>query len=85
MLGEKVAKQKTCLKSKDAGGAGVATFVRCLTLDYGSGHDLAVREFEPASGFAVRVEPAWDSLSPSLFPPLPALSRGYMHSLSPSK
>ena len=28
-------------------GAGVARSVKCLTLDFGSGHDLAAHEFEP--------------------------------------
>ena len=41
-----------------------------LTLDVGSGHDLIVCEFKPHTGFHVdSVEPAGDSLSPSL--PLP--------------
>ena len=45
-------------------------------LDFGSGHDLAVREFEPRIGLrADSAEPAWDSLSPSLLaPPLLACS-----------
>ena len=35
-----------------------------LTLDFGSGHDLAVCEFEPHVGLdADSSEPAWDSLS----------------------
>ena len=38
-----------------------------MTLDFGSGHDLTVREFEPHIGLRTdSVEPAWDSLSPSL-------------------
>ena len=37
------------------------------TLDLGSGRDLTVREFKPRIGLcAGSVEPAWDSLSPSL-------------------
>ena len=56
-----------CLKwvCLGAGGAWVAQSVRRPTLDFGSGHDLTVRGFEP--------EPAWDSLSPdlSLLLPLP--------------
>ena len=37
--------------------------------DFGSGHDLPVGEFEPHIGLAaVGVEPALDSLSPSLCP-----------------
>ena len=35
-----------------------------LTLDFGSGRDLMVREFKPHVGLrAVSAEPAWDSLS----------------------
>ena len=35
-----------------------------LSLGFGSGHDLAVRGFEPRVGHrADGVEPAWDSLS----------------------
>ena len=42
----------------------VAQFVNCPTLDFGSGCDLAVREFKPHIGLrADHVEPAWDSLS----------------------
>ena len=41
-----------------------------LTLDFGSGHDLTVCEFEPCVGLCTdNVEPAWDSLS---FLPPPA-------------
>ena len=44
--------------------------------DFGSGHDLAVCEFEPRVGLsAIRTEPALDPLSASLSaPPLLALS-----------
>ena len=44
--------------------------------DFGSGHDLAVCEFEPHVGLsAIRTEPALDPLSASLSaPPLLALS-----------
>ena len=47
-----------------------------MRLDFGSGHDLTVREMEPrVKLYADSVEPAWDSLSPSLSaPPLLALS-----------
>ena len=42
-----------------------------LTLDFGSGHDLTVRGIEPRVRiYADREEPAWDSLSPSLYAPL---------------
>ena len=41
--------------------------VKCLSLDFGSGHDLTVHEFEPHVRLcADRVEPAWDSLSQTL-------------------
>ena len=49
------------LKSSDSGGAWVAQSLKHLPLDFGSGHDLTVRELEPC----VSVEPAWDPLSPS--------------------
>ena len=37
--------------------------VKCLTLGFGSCHDLTVRGFEPHT---VSAEPAWDSFLPSL-------------------
>ena len=41
------------------------------SLDLGSGHDLAVREFEASIGLCtVSAEPAWDSPSLSVPPPL---------------
>ena len=50
-------------------GAWVAQSLKHLTLGFSSGHDLMVHEFEPHIGFcADSVEPAWDSLSPSLCP-----------------
>ena len=40
-------------------GAWVAQSVKRLTLDFGSGHDLTLHEFEPRVGlYAVSVEPA---------------------------
>ena len=49
----------------------MAQWVKNLTLDFGSGHDLAVREFEPCVGlYADGAEPVWGSLSLSL--PLPS-------------
>ena len=46
------------------GGAWVAQLVKCVTLDFGSGHDLAVRGFKPCVGlFTDSTEPAWDFLS----------------------
>ena len=41
------------------GDARVAQSVKCLTLDFGSGHDLTVCEFEPCIGLCV------DSLEPA--------------------
>ena len=42
----------------------MAQSVEHLTLDFSSGHDLMVCEFEPNIGLgADSVEPAWDSLS----------------------
>ena len=50
-----------------------------VRLGFSSRHDLMVHEFEPCVGLcADSVEPAWDSLSSSLYaPPLlsPSLSR----------
>ena len=45
----------------------MAQSLKCLSLDFGSDHDLTVREFEPHGGLcADSWQPAWDSLSPSL-------------------
>ena len=50
------------------GGAWVAQLVKRLTLCFGSGHDLVVPETEPHIGLCANgVEPAWDSLFPSIF------------------
>ena len=64
-------------------GAWVAPLVKHLTLDFLSGHDLTVWEFE-AHTWLCRgsTEPAWDSVSHSL--PLPYL-RSLSLSLSLSK
>ena len=44
--------------------------VKCSTLGFGSGHDLAVCGFEPLVGLcADSVEPAWDPLSLSFSAP----------------
>ena len=52
----------------------MAQSVKQLTLDFGSGHDLMVREFEPHIRLsAVSTEPAWDPLSPSLSAPPPLM------------
>ena len=45
----------------------MAQSVKRLTLGFSSGHDLMVRGFKALSGFCTdSMEPAWDSLSPSL-------------------
>ena len=55
-------------------GACVAPSVKHLPLDFGSGHDLTVCEIEAHMGLCTdSVALAWDSLSPSLSPPLPPL------------
>ena len=62
---------------KKSWGAWVAQQVKHLmTLDPGSGRDLTVCEFKPHIGLcADGMEPAWDSVSPSLCPsPACALS-----------
>ena len=38
------------------GGAWLAQSVKCLTLEFGSGHELMVPELEPLSGSALTVE-----------------------------
>ena len=43
--------------------------VKHLTLGFGSGHDLEVHAFKPC--ITENVEPAWDSLFPSLSAPPP--------------
>ena len=53
--------------NNEASDAWVAQLVKYPTLDLSSGHDLMVCEFEPRIGLcADSMEPAWDSLSPSL-------------------
>ena len=48
----------------------MAHLVKCLTLGFGSGHDLTACELEPHTRlYAGSVESAWDSLSPSLSDP----------------
>ena len=56
-------------------GVWVAQSIKCLTLDFGSGHDLTVCGFWPCVGlYANSAKPAWDSLSLSLsVPPSPPL------------
>ena len=54
-------------------GAWVAQSVERMTLGFGSGRDLMVPGFKPYVGFCTdSVEPAWDSLSPSLSALFPA-------------
>ena len=46
----------------------MARSVEHLTLDFSSGHGPTVQGFEPCVGLCTDSgEPAWDSLSPSLF------------------
>ena len=53
----------------------VAQLVMHPTPDFSSGHDLTVCGIEPHIGlYTDSVEPAWDSLSPSLSAPAHALS-----------
>ena len=64
---------KTAFHSEmDVGTPGRVQSIRRLILDFGSCHDLKVREFEPHMGLcADSAEPAWDSLSFFLSAPLP--------------
>ena len=49
----------------------MAQSVKRLTLDFGSDHDLTVHEFKPHVGLCTdNTEPAWDSLSLCLSPPV---------------
>ena len=55
------------LKTSCCPGAWVAQLVKHCTVGLGSGHDLTVCEFEPCMGLCAEgMEPAWDSVSPSL-------------------
>ena len=48
-------------------GTRVAKSIKLSTVDFYSGHDLTVGEFELHMGLCTdSVKPAWDSLSPSL-------------------
>ena len=60
----------------------LAQSVKCLSLDFGSGHDLRVMRLSPALGSVLRVEPALDSLFPSPSAPPPAHVFMQMHALS---
>ena len=56
--------------------------VKHLTLDFGSSHDLTVHGFELHVGlYADSADPAWDSLSSSVFAPS-LLPHECSHSLS---
>ena len=50
-------------------GAWVAQLVECPTLDFGLGSDLIVLRNELHVRLSAVIEPAWDSLSPSLSVP----------------
>ena len=64
-------KSKTKQKEPFLGAPGWLSGVKRLTLDFGSGHGLAVQEFEPLIQLcADSLEPALDSLSPFLSVPL---------------
>ena len=55
------------LKFKALRGTWVVQSVKAPTLDFSSGLDLMVCELKPCLGLSAgSVEPAWDSLSPSL-------------------
>ena len=74
-----VIKGKSCFKKAFLGRLGGSVG---WASDFGSGHDLAVCEFEPASGSvltAQSLEPASDSVPPSLSAPSPL---GFCLSLS---
>ena len=69
---KKTQKLLICKTESRSWGAWVAQSVKHPTLDLSSGHDLTVCEFEPHIRLhADSVEPAWDSLSPSLSAPPP--------------
>ena len=56
-----------------------AQLAKHLILDFDSGHDLTVHKFKPCIGLCSdSMEPAWDSLSPTLsVPPLLVLSLSF--------
>ena len=69
------------------GGAWVAQLVKHSALGFSSDHDLTVCEIKPRTGLcADNVEPAQDSLSPSLSAPPPlSLTCAHVHSVSQNK
>ena len=57
----------------------MARSVKCLPLGFGSGRELTVCEFKPHIGLSAdSMEPAWDSLSPSVSA-LPLLTHTHTH------
>ena len=68
-------------------GAWMAQLVKRPTLDFGSGHDSAVVGIKPHIRLCTEsVEPAWDSVSPSLpAPPLLMHASSFSLSLSINK
>ena len=70
-------------KNSIQGHAWMALLVKRPTLDFRLGHDLTLHEIDPHIGLcADSVEPAWDSLSPSLsLCPFPT----HVHTLSQNK
>ena len=63
---------RTYYESISIWGTWVAQLAKCLTLGFGSGHDLVVCEFETRFRlWADSEEPAWDSLYSSLSLPPP--------------
>ena len=63
----------------------MAQLVKRPTLGFCSGHDLTVCEFEPHVGLHTDcMEPAWDSLPPSLSAP-PLLAHSLSHSQNKKK
>ena len=72
-------KEEEMLQNETLRATWVAQSVKCLTLDFGLGHDLMVCGIEPHVRLRPdNTEPAWDSLSLS-FCPFPA------HALSQNK
>ena len=58
----------------------MARSIKCLTLDFGSSHDVPVHEIEPHFGLCGdSAEPAWSYLSSALSAPLPLV---HAHTLS---
>ena len=58
------------IKISDSWGASVAQSIKCLTLHFGSGHDLTIREIEPHVRLCAK-QGACLGFSLSLFPSAP--------------